>query len=964
MPPASTKPKLKHKPSRGDHEELEYDRTRARETEQKRIRGQMSCAECTRLKIKCDKRIPCQSCRRRRCVALCPNGSLSTGLGTRSVLAATEPLYHRINELSERIQQLEGALSEFQALHSTEPHPLLLPDPFGASQPEDDAGPPSASDPVIIEHPPDFVEVMGTLSVSDSGASRFFGPTAGSHIQAYLITPIMVPFRSIMHSPKTFPELPQEIENLTAAFPFKPAHSTLNMENLVNNYLPTWQRALHLTEAYIEQTTPLFQSVSRDQILNELLPAYYVNGVPHVTQVENPHQLGLLFVIFATAALLDPNQEPGSAGVEAEAYHKAARAAICLRSVMQKPFLETIQVLHLLSVYNAVSGNELAGKETSMETSWSLVVLAAHLAHTVNRDGLRLGMPADITARRRMIFWDLFVADVWNCLEAGRPPTFSLPYIDCQFPGGGSPNDKVHIGTDRQGFCRSWAFRFASSRVADVAARALASDPPSYSTILKLDRQVRDFPVPEAAENFAAAACDIVPAKPADSDIGLMESMIRFVMSNAREILLLYLHRSYFVQAIIENPINPLNSPYTLSFLAAYRASLTILRTVRVQYDLHPKPIARLSPMWTSAFSATVVFGTIVTRGPRSPMASSAMKELHDACLLFSKVSSHSRRAQKALPIITRLTEKAQNALLHARGDMPYELGQQWCVTDDEGDKDVAIFAGRTKILPMRTYTTDGMLSTPALVSQDKQNQVEAVALQPYSGEELLPVEPMVPQAYSGEKSGSTWFQRSGSAAGLEQTQERSTWDRVLCTDVPSNSTLTQPPVPLQISPYVPLRASEHGELATGSSTSAWPLELSDPYTMANVSTPCALAHPRGFRPSHDRYDQHEHCPPASSALSTVSYYDDQFASAGAHHHQSRPQSHPSTHSCPHSPPHLHYPTQPPPWQYQSTHSDPPQSQIVPLSPPELAQFCLVAQESVLDQRWVSFMRESGFLDG
>ncbi|KAI6137212.1 hypothetical protein F5141DRAFT_1079628 [Pisolithus sp. B1] len=347
-------------------------------------------------------------------------------------------------------------------------------------------------------------------------------------------------------------------------------------------------------------------------------------------------------------------------------------------------------------------------------------------------------------------------------------------------------------------------------------------------------------------------------------------------------------------------------------------------------------------------------------------MASSAMKELHDACLLFSKVSSHSRRAQKAL----------------------YELGQQWCVTDDEGDKDVAIFAGRTKILPMRTYTTDGMLSTPALVSQDKQNQVEAVALQPYSGEELrstllqqsgsaaslermqgvpnwertpypgtssqsaallltphvptqVPVEPMVPQAYSGEKSGSTWFQRSGSAAGLEQTQEMSTWDRVLCTDVPSNSTLTQPPVPLQISPYVPLRASEHGELATGSSTSAWPLELSDPYPMANVSTPCALAHPRGFRPSHDL-----------------------FASAGAHHHQSRPQSHPSTHSCPHSPPHLHYPTQPPPWQYQSTHSDPPQSQIVPLSPPELAQFCLVAQESVLDQRWVSFMRESGFLDG
>ncbi|KAI6165521.1 hypothetical protein EDD17DRAFT_1505967 [Pisolithus thermaeus] len=776
------------------------------------------------LKIKCDKQIPCQSCRRRGCVALCPNGSLFTGLGTRydPSLVVSRPVT-KARYCSERNQQLESALSELQALHSTEPHPPLRPDPLGASQPEDDAGPPSASDPVIVEHPPGFVEVMATLSVSDSGTSCFFGPTAGSHIDNALSQDF------VDDSYSESPELPQEIENLKAAFLFKSTHSTLNMDHLVDNYLPTWERALYLTEAYVAQTTYF-----------RLLPAYYVNGIPHVMQVENPHQLGLLFVIFATAALLYPNQEPGSAGVEAESYHKAARSAICLRSVMQKSSLETIQVLHLLSVYNAVSGNELAGKETSMETSWSLVVLAAHLAHTAIRSA---------RTSRRMIFWDLVVADVWNLgglqlfpfhilivnsLEAGRQ------MIRCRCP-------------------------------------SIVSAPPSYSTILKLGREVRDFPVTEAAENFAAAACDLVPAKPADNDIGLMESM-----------------------AIIENPINPLNSPYTPSFLAAYRASLTILRTVKVQCDLHPKPTARLSPIWTSAFSATVVFGMIVMRGPRSAMASSAMKELHDACLLYSKVSSLSRRARRALPIITRLTEKAHNALLHARDDIPYELGQQWCFTDDEGDKDVAIFAGRLKILPMKTHTTDGMLSTPTLASQHKQNQAEAVVLQPYGGEELrstlpqqsgfaaspertlgvpnsertpypgassqsaalllmphvptqVPVEPMVMQAYSGGKLSSTWFQQSGFAAGLGQTQEMPTWDRVLCADAPSNSTLTQPSVPLQISPYVPLRASEHGELAAGSSTSAWPLELSNPYPVANVSTPYALAHPQGFCPSHDR---------------------------------------------------------------------------------------------------------------
>jgi hypothetical protein len=44
-----------------------------------------------------------------------------------------------------------------------------------------------------------------------------------------------------------------------------------------------------------------------------------------------------------------------------------------------------------------------------------------------------------------------------------------------------------------------------------------------------------------------------------------------------------------------------------------------------------------------------IVFGTIVTRGPQSPLAANAMKELDDACILFSKASAHSRRAAKAL---------------------------------------------------------------------------------------------------------------------------------------------------------------------------------------------------------------------------------------------------------------------------------------------------------------------------
>ncbi|KAI6112556.1 fungal-specific transcription factor domain-containing protein [Pisolithus sp. B1] len=965
MPPVSTRPKLKHKSSRRDLEELGFDGGHAREIEQKRNSGQISCAECRRLKIKCDKQIPCQSCRRRGCAALCPNGSLSTGQGTRFVLAATEHLHHRLAKMSERIRQLEDALGELQAKHFAEPHPLLRPDLLEASQPGDNVGPSSAGDPAIVERTPELVEALGTLSVSDSGTSRFFGPTGGSQC---LLMIDYVPSEDLadgssdsMRDSKS-PELPQEIEDFAPAFPFKPAHSNLNVETLVNKYLPTWERARYLSEAYLEQATSLFQSVSRDYILSELLPAYYVNNAPHVTQAEKPHQLSLLFLIFATAALLDPNREPGS--VEPEFYHRFARAAICLQSVMEKPSLETIQALHLLSVYNAVSGNELAGKETSTETSWSLVTLAAHLAHTIglHRDGLRWGLSPDVTARRQMVFWDLFVADVWNCLEAGRPPTFSLPYIDCQFPGGGSPHHKVHIGSDRKAFCSSWAFRFASDCVADVAARTLTSDPPSYSTILELDRKVRNFPVTEAAEEFAAAACGAVLAKPVDKDVGFMESMGRLIMSNAREVILLYIHRSYFVQAIIENPTNPLNSPYTPSFLAAYRASLTILRTVKVQYDLYPKLTARLWPLWTYAFSAGVVFGTIVTRGPRSPMASSAMKELHDARLLFSDASSHSRRAQRALPIINKLTERAHSALLHAQNDMPDGLGQQWLSAENEDDDELAIFTGRMKkVVPMTRQTMDGVSerspnsdgsvrqsNSPAM-SPQKQDQVEPVMLQPFSRELLRP----------------TWLQQPTSAVGLEHAQETPTWDGTLYPDPSSLSAFMQVhPIP------VPSQAPVHGGPVQGPSTRALLPESSNLYPTANRSALSAQAHFQGYHSHRYRYEQQTPYPLAPSTSSHVPYYNDRLASAGAHH-QSRPEAHMSTSTHPHAQPHPRQPMDPlhhhqPPHRQacQPAHSHLHQLQPVSLIPPELAQVGLVTEESGLAQRWTSFMRESGFFDG
>ena len=84
--------------------------------------------------------------------------------------------------------------------------------------------------------------------------------------------------------------------------------------------------------------------------MDEIFPEYYHTPIP---TDDKPHQLALLFLVFAIGALVDLNQAPGN--TEAERFDRVACAAMCLRSVIERPLFETIQALHLLSIYNAMS---------------------------------------------------------------------------------------------------------------------------------------------------------------------------------------------------------------------------------------------------------------------------------------------------------------------------------------------------------------------------------------------------------------------------------------------------------------------------------------------------------------------------------------------------------------------------------------------------------------------------------
>ncbi|KAJ7779019.1 fungal-specific transcription factor domain-containing protein [Mycena metata] len=457
-----------------------------------------------------------------------------------------------------------------------------------------------------------------------------------------------------------------------------------------------------------------------------------------------PHDLALLFMVCAVGALVQPGPStsltlaptvPSShphfnnhtitddtadahrrhADAEAEHLHEIARVALALQPVLKKQSLVTIQALHLLSIYTSMAAAPGSGThlhrgqrggernikgdrddsqsgETSMEMTWSLITLAARLSKAIglHQDSAGWGLSAKMVQRRRILFWDLFVADVWTSLNTGRPSSFSLAYIDCSFPTYETSGPKA-----RDGVFEVWHFRFAAECVAEVAARTLTAEVPSYATIMELDRKVREFSLPPL-EDLAV------------EDVGA--SLQRCVLEHVRETVLMYIHRSFFAQAMIEQPLNPLKSTYAPSFLAVYRASATILKSVREQFAVMPNACARFWTMWTFAFSAAVVFGTVVTRGLRSPLAAAAMTELEQACILFSKAAVYSRGATKALPILTKLSEKARNALAVAQNDPSgAENGVLWNMTgvlgpsglpakvkNEEPDDELSTFAGHT----------------------------------------------------------------------------------------------------------------------------------------------------------------------------------------------------------------------------------------------------------------------------
>ncbi|KAJ3921626.1 fungal-specific transcription factor domain-containing protein, partial [Lentinula edodes] len=725
-------------PSRRKEKNLSSEELK--DIEQKRLKGELSCAECRRLKLRCDKKLPCSSCRRRGCESICPCGTLEAGVGTRFILASTNQLHSKISLMSSRIRALEDALAIFQASVSSERHPLLedelLKIKFGSEVKD------SEDDSVILDSQGEksttagvttslnrsvdttTLDAFGTLTLGEEGEMKYFGRSAGSETLILTISPA----HALSFTEDDKDALPSEVYALAVDYDQgAQSQSPLTVSDLLQ-HLPTRSRTQTLAQSYFDHASLFFRAMKKDELFNTVLPLLYpsspsssamTSNTPPTTgsnpsetqtsmttsfevlssrQLPSPHLLSAIFFILALGSFFDLSASVRKYVPESQMWFELGRKALICRKNSTSTFAappssadDTVRALGLMATYCSMSG-----KKYARDSAWCGMSLAAKVAQGsgMHRDPARWHMDPVTVQRRRALWWEVCTSDISHSVALGRPPSIHLSFVDCEFP-----TDEEATLSDTEGEVMGFwrmKYTFAREGFTPVISTTLTAKSPTYSTIMDLDRKIRELSLPPGFKPYVSLYED-GPDIYHDSHLALRD----FYASQHRTVTMLYLHRSFFAHAMLTHPSNPLMSPFALSFLAAYRAASVIIKAAVHFYDRCPAVVPRVWFLTYHVFSAAMTVGTVVKRSPNSSIAKSALNDLGQALNLFEKCASSSHRNRIAYTLLRRLKENADRAytqyLTRAKGSLdPSSFSKTPIGTDDN---ELAIWGGKTSLL-------------------------------------------------------------------------------------------------------------------------------------------------------------------------------------------------------------------------------------------------------------------------
>ncbi|KAJ3549432.1 hypothetical protein NMY22_g887 [Coprinellus aureogranulatus] len=576
---------------------------------------------------------------------------------SRFVLAATDHLQDKMTKLEGRMHCLEDALSIIYTRYSDKPHPLLAE---GHNDLLDDSGPDTKRDGAQSRRSPGPEDPLGTLLVDSQGGSHFFGPSGGSESQETRLPSSSA--GSVLAVRELEPSyFPPAVIQCYQAFPFTPPNvPTQSVQSSIETYLPTVERATALRNIFCKKLAWLRRIVPQQQLEDELIPAVYKLSPGDY----GPHELSMLFSVFSLASLVDMLLPP--CNVEAQHYHYLARASLALQPIIGQQSISTAKALHLMSIYNS-----MCGKESNLDQSYRLLDLTSQVAVRIGLhvDPSSWGIQGSEAYSRRVYFWHLMSDVLWQSLITGRPPgPLTSSQADCRVPS--EEEESIYEQEELPAPHTIWGYQAISECLVPVTEAALAVKPPDYETILKLDKKIRQLP---ASRSLSGES--LLPRPE--------EGFRIFSRSHYHELMLLFLHRAYFAQAMSEQSADPLNSPYGHSVSTAYTSACIVLQDVREQYSKAPSLWARIWKLWSFTFTAAMIVGTVAIRGTHLQFEPPALQELEATCEMFESAAESNIRAALAAPLLRSMLQKAHIASkAYRRGELlpPSEFEEELSV--------------------------------------------------------------------------------------------------------------------------------------------------------------------------------------------------------------------------------------------------------------------------------------------
>ncbi|KZV61636.1 hypothetical protein PENSPDRAFT_759311 [Peniophora sp. CONT] len=714
----------------------------------------LSCAECRRLKLRCSRVFPCNSCVKKGCAQICPNGSLTTGKGNRFILANTEVLHEKIHVLASRVRQLEDALRDAHAYKTNERHPLLTDELLQIKRPLEreakDELPPADSNmiqlrPETNEEAHDVLDTAGSLAISDTGKANFFGTTANAWY--YLQN-------EEGEDEVDSPSEDQPWLSHTFPWPLTVGETAAEVRVALLNNLPEEGYARKLIEGYYQSAGWMYRPVEPDDLWTNIFSPVYRMSQDEAYAPVQSHRVAVLYLMFALAELLNLERQPYSK--EADNYFKFARAALAVDSVLEEQSIQAIQALVLLCHYMFFA--EIHAPR------WTVMGVVVKLAQSMglHRDSLRWKLDENEAKKRRALLWEVVTYDSWQSLTYGRPPSISMVHIDCQFPGTSFKNER---GQTDMSF-ELWKHKFVAEVQSQVHDLAFCARPVSYKTIQELDHKCRTFPFPPSLQ-IAGFGGHHIDKEPPPTTLVLQ----RYIAHAIWEITIFYMHRGFFARALEDSPADPLANKYSQSVLAASMSACTFIALIKDLFAQHPRFAERMWFLFTHIFSCAVVLGSIAVKCPKNSLSRNSLRHLDEAIAIYEQVQT--ANASKVLPVLRKIRERAITATDEAGDSSPPSTPERE-VEMKRDNEELATLGGKTRLVS-RSSNNSPNPSLPAVGTASRR----AASLSPTATSRTQPFGRMTSHSSvsgsSAHTANSTFPDRGEGAAGYTSYHQPST---------------------------------------------------------------------------------------------------------------------------------------------------------------------------------------------